>query len=96
MELDKDQPDTRAEDRRAFGRALRALRDRAGLTQRELASRAGTDNTYISHAEAGRFGVGWDSTMRLLRAMNNTPSDLASEIEGQQTQSEHHKPRHMS
>lgn len=54
------------------------------------------NNTYISHAEAGRFGVGRDSTMRLLRAMNSTPSDLASEIEGQEAQSEHQKPRGVS
>jgi transcriptional regulator with XRE-family HTH domain len=71
-------------DQRVFGRALRQLRNRAGLTQQQLAERAATDNTYISHAEAGRFGVGWDSVMRLLRALNATPSELAAEIEEQE------------
>jgi transcriptional regulator with XRE-family HTH domain len=76
------------EDRRIFGQALRQLRNRAGLTQQQLAERAATDNTYISHAEAGRFGVGWDSVMRLLRAVNATPSELAAEIERQERQPE--------
>lgn len=76
------------EDRRIFGQALRQLRNRAGLTQQQLAERAATDNTYISHAEAGRFGVGWDSVMRLLRAVNATPSELAAEIERQERQTE--------
>jgi len=83
MERDTEHTDERAEDRRVLGRALRELRRRAGLTQEELAARAGTDNTYISHAEAGRFGVGWDTVMRLVRGMNSTISELASEVERQ-------------
>lgn len=77
-------PPEEESDQRIFGRALRELRHRAGLTQEQLATRAGTDNTYISHAEAGRFGVGWSSVMRLLRALDVPPSDLAKEIEKQQ------------
>ena len=83
MERKTEHKDERAEDRRALGRALRELRKKAGLTQEELAARAGTDNTYISHAEAGRFGVGWDTVMRLMRAMDSTISQLASEVERQ-------------
>jgi transcriptional regulator with XRE-family HTH domain len=83
MEHKTEHDDGRAEDRRALGRALRELRKRAELTQEELAARAGTDNTYISHAEAGRFGVGWDTVMRLVRAMDSTISELASEVERQ-------------
>jgi transcriptional regulator with XRE-family HTH domain len=75
--------DDRVRDQRAFGRALRELRRRSGLTQQELATRAGTHSTYISHAEAGRFGVGWDTVMRLLRAMDSTISELAIEVERQ-------------
>jgi transcriptional regulator with XRE-family HTH domain len=82
MERDDDHDD-QVRDQRAFGRALRELRRRSGLTQEELATRAGTHSTYISHAEAGRFGVGWDTVMRLLRAMNSTISELAGEVEKQ-------------
>lgn len=83
MERKTDQDNGRAHDRRALGRALRELRKKAGLTQEELAARAGTDNTYISHAEAGRFGVGWDTVMRLVRATDSTISELAREVERQ-------------
>ena len=85
MDPTADDRDERAEYRRTLGAALRELRHRAGITQDELATRAGTDNTYISHAEAGRFGVGWDTIMRLLHAMNTTIGQLAAEIERQES-----------
>ena len=56
MDSTADDRDERAEYRRTLGAALRELRHRAGMTQGELATRAGTDNTYISHAEAGPCG----------------------------------------
>lgn len=35
----------------AFGRRVRAIREKAGLTQREVARRSGLDVTYISGIE---------------------------------------------
>jgi transcriptional regulator with XRE-family HTH domain len=79
-----DNPDSQeAKDQRAFGRALRAVRRKAGLTQEEVATRAATHSTYISHAEAGKFGVGWDTVMRLVRAMDSSVGELAAEVEKQ-------------
>jgi transcriptional regulator with XRE-family HTH domain len=83
MERNDDEDDQQIRDQQAFGRALRELRRKAGLTQEELATRAATHSTYISHAEAGRFGVGWDTVMRLLRSMDSTVGDLAVEVERQ-------------
>jgi len=83
MERDDSHDDEQIDDQRAFGRALRELRLSAGLTQEELAVRARTHSTYISHAEAGRFGVGWDTVMRLVRAMDSTIGELAAEVERQ-------------
>jgi transcriptional regulator with XRE-family HTH domain len=70
-------------DRRALGRALRELRDKAGLTQKELAERSGTDDTYVSRVEHGRIDVGWSTLQRLLRALNTTPAELSAKIEKQ-------------
>lgn len=70
-------------DRRELGRALRELRDRAGLTQKELAERSGTDDTYISRVEHGRIDVGWTTLLRLLRALDANPAELAAKIEKQ-------------
>lgn len=38
---------------RAFGQALRQSRERAGLSQEELAHLAGVDRTFVSRAERG-------------------------------------------
>jgi transcriptional regulator with XRE-family HTH domain len=72
-----------ARDQRVLGRALRALRNRAGITQEELASRAGTTGTYVSLVENGHRGVRWHTVMRLLRAMNVSARALGVEIDKQ-------------
>ena len=49
-----------------FGRYLRELRKRAGLSQRDLAQRAGIDFTYLSKIENGRVDPPGEQTMRAL------------------------------
>lgn len=72
-----------ARDHRTVGRALRALRHRASLTQEELARRSGIDVTYVSQVENGRRGVRWHTVMRLLRGLDMSVSDLGAEIDKQ-------------
>lgn len=72
-----------AKDHRTVGRALRALRHRASLTQEELASRSGIDVTYVSQVENGRRGVRWHTVMRILRGLGMSVSDLGAEIDKQ-------------
>jgi transcriptional regulator with XRE-family HTH domain len=72
-----------ANDHRAVGRALRALRHRASLTQEELSVRSGIDVTYVSQVENGRRGVRWHTVMRLLRGLDMSVSDLGAEIDKQ-------------
>lgn len=51
---------------------LRALRDRAGLTQHALAARAGVDKSAISQIETGQRDVGgmsYFTVVRLARAL---------------------------
>jgi len=43
--------------RRVNGAAIRAIREALGLSQRELAARAGVRNTQISNVEAGVNGM---------------------------------------
>jgi transcriptional regulator with XRE-family HTH domain len=76
--------DDATDDHRAVGRALRALRHRASLTQEALAARSGIDVTYVSQVENGRRGVRWHTVMRLLRALGMSVSDLGAEIDRQQ------------
>lgn len=45
------------------------VRRRNGLTQRELAHRAGTGQATISRLESGREAITWDRFQHLMRAM---------------------------
>ncbi|MGA8364527.1 MAG: helix-turn-helix transcriptional regulator [Solirubrobacteraceae bacterium] len=70
------------QDQLALGRVLRGLRERAGITQDQLATRLAIDPTYVSQVERGRRGVRWHTVLRLLRALETTLGDLATEIDG--------------
>jgi len=82
---DHNSPDANAalRDQAVLGRALRELRDRAGITQEQLAERIGIDLTYVSRVERGKRGVRWHTVMRFLRALDARVSDLAAVIERQ-------------
>jgi len=49
--------DDAARDQVILGSALRALRERAGLTQEQFGERAGMDATYLSQFENGHRGI---------------------------------------
>jgi transcriptional regulator with XRE-family HTH domain len=63
-----------------LGRALRVLRDQAGITQEQLATRLRMDATYISRIERGRRGVQWLTVQRFLRALDADLHQLADAI----------------
>ena len=67
-------------DQVILGRALRELRDRAELTQEQLAERIGIDLTYVSRVERGKRGVRWHTVMRFLRALDVDVHQLADAI----------------
>lgn len=57
---------------------LRAARRRAGLTQRELANRAGTAQSVVARIESGRTSPGAATLARLLAAAGfETRTELA-------------------
>jgi len=49
---------------------LRQARTRAGLSQRELARRAGTAQSVIARIERGQTSPTWETLQRLLAALN--------------------------
>lgn len=56
---------------------IRELRERAGLTQVELASRAGTSERAVNHLENGKTRrVDLDLLDRIARALKVEPSEL--------------------
>jgi transcriptional regulator with XRE-family HTH domain len=79
-----DPPDA-ARDQLALGRALRTLREQAGITQGELAARVGTTDTYVSLLENGHRGLRWHTAMRLLRALDADLHRLADAMADAET-----------
>ena len=62
----------------AFGRRVRDLRRRLGLTQQELAHRAGMHWTYLSGIERGRRNPALVNISRLADALDVSLAELFS------------------
>jgi transcriptional regulator with XRE-family HTH domain len=60
-----------------LGRAIRALRNDAGLTQETLGQRAEIHPTWISHIESGRINPTWGNVRRIANGLAVSLVDLA-------------------
>lgn len=72
----KSDPKTR------FGETLRAARLEVGMSQEELAHRAGLDRTYVSSCERGNRNVSLETIVKLADALAVLPSALLSGLDG--------------
>lgn len=64
---------------RKFGTRVRQERMRLGISQEELAERAGLHRTYIGGVERGERNVGLLNLLRLARALGVAPGELLSQ-----------------
>jgi transcriptional regulator with XRE-family HTH domain len=62
----------------AFGGVLRDYRQKAGISQEELAARAGVDRTYVSLLERGLRQPTLDSLFRLAKSLDVAAATLVS------------------
>jgi len=62
--------------RARFGQRLREVRRARGLSQEELAFKAGLHRTYVSSAERGQRNVGLVNVERLAQALDIDIRDL--------------------
>lgn len=62
--------------RESFGKRLRELRQKAGLSQEELADLAGLDRSYIGGVERGERNVSLVNIHRIARALKMKPGGL--------------------
>ena len=60
---------TKEETRQRIGQRVKALRTMAGLTQQELADRAGLQRTHIGRIEDGAFGSQVETIQQLAEAI---------------------------
>lgn len=65
----------------AFSVTLRALRERAGLTQEDLAERADTSVRFISLLETGRRQLSLSATAALSEGLGLNMVDVIAELE---------------
>jgi transcriptional regulator with XRE-family HTH domain len=63
------------------GEELRKARERAGLTQQELAVRAGLHYTYVNRLEHDRYSPTLDAFFRLCDALGVSPARLIGRID---------------
>lgn len=68
----------RSSEHAALGEALRTLRLEAGLSQEELAERAGTDLTQVGGVERGVRNPSYTTLLRLASALNTTVGAIAT------------------
>jgi transcriptional regulator with XRE-family HTH domain len=73
-----------------LGQILREAREKAGLSQEQLAFRADLDRTYISHLENDKKSPTVQTLFRICRAMKESPGKVITRLEkrlARQTQS---------
>jgi len=66
---------------REFGRVVRRERERAGLSQEDLADMAGVHRTYVSSIERGIVRLGLDAAQRVAAGLGIPLSKLIFEAE---------------
>lgn len=59
-----------------FAKNLKRIRSESGLSQEELAHRAGLHRTYISSIERGERNVSLENIFALAEALKVSPADL--------------------
>jgi len=72
---------TAEQDQLILGRALRALRNEAGITQEQLAERLKVDPTFVGRLERGQRGAHWRTVRRILGALNASVARFAAVVE---------------
>ena len=63
-----------------FGRRLRELRLKLGMSQEALADASGLHRTYVGSVERGERNVSLENVVRLARAIHTTPSNLLKDV----------------
>jgi transcriptional regulator with XRE-family HTH domain len=62
-----------------FGKRVRALRERTGLSQEQLAEKAGIHRTYLGGVERGERNLGLKNVFRIAEALGIAVAELFAE-----------------
>lgn len=72
----------RSKDLQHFGIRVRGERERVGISQEELADRAGLHRTYLGGVERGERNLGLLNVLRIARALSISPAVLLKDFDG--------------
>jgi transcriptional regulator with XRE-family HTH domain len=72
-----------ADVRERFGDAVRVRREALGLTQEDLADKAGIHRTYLSDVERGTRNISLLNIERLAQGLNESMTELFRRIDRQ-------------
>lgn len=67
-------------DLESVGKAIRRLREAMGISQEELAHRAGLHRTYVGGVERGERNLGVENLIRIARALAVSPATLLESV----------------
>lgn len=65
-----------AREKKSLGMAIKAARERQGISQRQFAMMAGTSRSYLWKIESGSADIGIDILCKITRALDVKVSDL--------------------
>lgn len=65
----------------ALGRGIRRCRERVGISQEELAGRAGLHRNYVGLLERGERNAKVTTILKLARTLHVSPAEFWSEVE---------------
>ena len=68
--------------RERIGNRIAALRKKAGLTQEQMADRAGLQRTHVGRIEAGRYAVTLEVVQAIAQALGMTVDIIDPRLEG--------------
>ena len=68
--------------RERIGNRIAALRKKAGLTQEQLADRAGLQRTHVGRIEAGRYAVTLEVVQAIAQSLGMTVDIIDPRLEG--------------
>ena len=66
---------------KAFGKALRVLRDKKGISQEALALESDLDRTFVSLLERGKRQPTLGTLFKLAHTLDCSPSDMVIQVE---------------
>lgn len=79
---DKEIEAKRQAIRTRIGARIATLRKQAGLTQEQLAERAGLQRTHVTRIEAGKYAVTFESVQAIAEALGMTVDIIHPDLQG--------------